>query len=122
MIRGLGKQWVRVLATSLLIVAAVLSLGNAVLFAVYVTAAAIAWIYWGGKYPIPLSLGVVALTSLVTPPMNIALTSASIMLMDNALKRVMTGPGGSTRRPSQPRHCSRRFSGSSTPRSHSPYH
>ncbi|WP_054853107.1 DUF58 domain-containing protein [Vulcanisaeta distributa] len=85
MIRELGSRWVRILATSLLITAAALSLGNVALFAVYVAITIIAWLYWS-KYPLPLSLGVTALVSLVTPPIDIALTLISIILIDNALR------------------------------------
>ncbi|WP_054855744.1 hypothetical protein [Vulcanisaeta sp. JCM 16161] len=75
----------RILAASLLIASALLSLGNTALFSVLVITAVITWLYWS-KSPIPLSLAIIALTSLVTPPMDMALTSISTVLIDNALK------------------------------------
>ncbi len=85
MMRRLTSQWVQVLTVSMLIAAAALSLGNVALFAVYMVVVIIAWLYWN-NYPLPLSLGVTALLSLATPPIDIVLTSISILLIDNALK------------------------------------
>ena len=83
--RGIVSDWARLLAVLLPIGAAVASLGNAALFIVFVVLTILAWFYWD-NYPIPLSLSLIALVSLATPPINIVLTALSTILFDRALR------------------------------------
>ena len=84
MTSSITSDWVRLLAVSLPIVAAVVSLGNMALFTALIVLAALTWFYWG-NYPIPLSLALTALVSLATPPIDVALTAVSIIVLDKAL-------------------------------------
>ena len=85
MIRGIINDWARLLAVSLLIVAAVISLSNVALPIIFVVLAILTWFYWDSR-PIPLSLALTALVSLVTPPINVALTAISTIVLDQALR------------------------------------
>ncbi|ADY01316.1 hypothetical protein VMUT_1111 [Vulcanisaeta moutnovskia 768-28] len=78
-------DWVRIFVTTIPVVSAIASIGNIPLFSLFVVMTIITWLYWD-RYPIPISLALIALNSIVTTPINIALTSISTLALDKALR------------------------------------
>jgi Uncharacterized conserved protein (some members contain a von Willebrand factor type A (vWA) domain) len=80
-----GIYWPRLLALALTIACAVMYVGNLTLFTIALIMVLITWIYWN-RYPTPLSLLIIALTSLAVWPMGLPLVALSTVLLDRSLR------------------------------------